>query len=153
MSQDLDSADQLAEAVRAVLAAAQTVRQRLRSDRSDHDMAILADLAERLDALDAALADTGPRVMPDTPWREVLAGDEAYSPKTDRWYPVANTRSASNLSGTSTLVWLDIDGERRRYDKNGDETVTIRRPAGPEADAVAVLRAAGFDVATLASAS
>jgi hypothetical protein len=140
MSQDHDSRDQLADAVRAVLAAARAWRDATTTLSVTFDPC-LGPLYDAVDALDAALADAGPRVMPDTPWREVLAGDEAYSPKTDRWYKVLRVFAA--------VVELDIDGTPRQYRKP-DETVTVRRPAGPEADAVAVLQAAGFDLATLA---
>jgi hypothetical protein len=146
MSRDLDSASQLADAVRAVLAAARRMR---RDPTWPHASPHPGKLFAAVETLDAALADAGPRVMPDTPWREVLAGDEVYSPKTDRWYPVLEVRARGALAG----VTLDVDGRWRAYEKRPDETVTIRRPAGPEADAVAVLRAAGFDVATLVSAS
>jgi hypothetical protein len=133
----------LADAVREVLIAARGWREARKG--------ALSRLRDAVDALDAALANAGPVVLPDTPWREVLAGDEVYAPKTDRWYEVLGVDSLTRFAQLKTEVVLDIDGTARTYTRDSEGTVTVRRPASPESDAVAVLTAAGFDLTTLAS--
>jgi hypothetical protein len=137
----------LADAVRAVLAAAQTLVHGVRA--GDDPVPLDDDLSNAMDALDAALANAGPVVLPDTPWREVLAGDEVYAPKTDRWYRVDQVEHAGHL--TKVVIDVGQPGFSRAYAKSDGETVTVRRPASPESDALAVLWAAGFDLTTLAS--
>ena len=107
----------------------------------------LGALATGVEALEHALAGATEDERP-RPWAKVLARDEAlgadggYHRITGVWD-----------GGRTVTVEIEVNGARKRYRKDPAVEVTIRRHAGPELDALAVLERAGFDVSTVASAS
>jgi hypothetical protein len=140
--------EELRDAVRAVLEAARTWRAGDDASTYVPGISPLGDLVGAVDALRAALA-TATAVERSRPWREVLAGDEVYAPKTGKWYLVDSVDGTTN--GTTSLYIVKFPGFIKRHVRNAEERVLVRRHAGPESDAVAVLERAGFDVSTLAS--
>lgn len=131
--------EELRDAVRAVLDAARAFVA------NEHDTNF-SDLARAVDALEALAAKAREYEGPMA-WGKCLAGDEALGAD-GRYHRIL---SVASVTGKLTYVDLEVQGQRKRYTKGSHLEVTIRRPLGPEGDALAVLEAAGLDVTTIMS--
>lgn len=70
----------------------------------------------------------------DITWGLVVEGDEIWSPKTRKWYPVSGSVS---IKGTDT-VKVFIGGRQAGPPKNAKDPVRVRR--GPTGEAVDVIQ-------------
>ena len=91
-----------------------------------------ADLVQAVDALLAERSvPEGERREETIAWGELAEGDEVWSERVKRWYPV---RSAVRHVG-APLVLVDLEGQPKVIQKSVSEPVKVRRgPAGRAVD-------------------
>jgi hypothetical protein len=127
-----------AEAVRAAVLAVLETARAWRAGPGD-SVTEAGGLVMAVDALDAVLT-------PKTTGIE-LAGDLALGAD-GNWHRILGVHGGPD---GQVAVDIEVQGRPRRYPKDGDTEVRIRREFSAEATALAVLEQAGLDLSTVLS--
>jgi hypothetical protein len=135
-----------AEAVRAAVLAVLETARAWRAGPGD-SVTEAGGLVMAVDALDAVLTPKTTGIEGPMPWRKVLAGDLALGAD-GNWHRILGVHGGPD---GQVAVDIEVQGRPRRYPKDGDTEVRIRREFSAEATALAVLEQAGLDLSTVLS--